>query len=220
MGGRQVSRHVWLLLVLALFLAALVAAAAAGCGGTASSSASSASSGTPKQGGTYNYPLAIGPAPFDPGGLQMDGGAVLHQVYEGLVRYEQQPDGSMKTAPCLAETWSANADATVWTVRLRRGVMFQAPVSREVTAADVVADLRYIADPARKSPIAYMLVGIAGTDANGWAKPRAARRQGPRPLHRPLRPQVPLFGVPGYPRRPSLLGMAGRLHAEDGPQGV
>ncbi len=171
MGGRQVSRHAWLLLVLALFLAALVAAAAAGCGGAASSSASSASSGTPKQGGTYNYPLAIGPAPFDPGGLQMDGGAVLHQVYEGLVRYEQQPDGSMKTAPCLAESWGANADATVWTVRLRRGVMFQAPVSREVTAADVVADLRYIADPARESPVAYMLVGIAGTDPSGWAKP-------------------------------------------------
>ena len=56
----------------------------------------------------------------------------------------------MKTVPCLAESWSGNSDATVWTFKLRRGVMFQAPVSREVTAADVVADLRYLADPARK----------------------------------------------------------------------
>ena len=30
-------------------------------------------------------------------------------------------------------------------------MMFQAPVSREVTAADVVADLRYMADPANDS---------------------------------------------------------------------
>ncbi len=33
--------------------------------------------------------------------------------------------------------------------------MFQAPVSREVTAADVVADLRYIADPAHKSDFSW-----------------------------------------------------------------
>ena len=54
--------------------------------------------------------------------------------------------------PCLAESWSANADATVWTFRLRRGVRFQEPVGREVTAADVVADVRFGADPANGSP--------------------------------------------------------------------
>ena len=42
--------------------------------------------------------------------------------------------------------------------------MFQAPVSREVTAADVVADLRYLADPAHESEMSYMYTPIKGTD--------------------------------------------------------
>ena len=56
--------------------------------------------------------------------------------------------------------------------------MFQAPVSREVTAADVVADLRYLADPAsvtvmdtssprsrwRPGPSVVLPQAIEGTD--------------------------------------------------------
>ncbi len=94
---------------------------------------------------------------------------MLHQLYEGLVKWEEQSDGTMKTVPCLAEGWSGNADATVWTFKLRRGVLFQAPVSREVTAADVVADLRYLADPAHGSQLSYMYMPIKGTDENGLA---------------------------------------------------
>ena len=97
---------------------------------------------------------------------------MLHQIYEGLVRCEEQPDGTLKTVPCLAASWNANADATVWTFKLRRGVMFQAPVSREVTAADVVADLRYMADPANDSWISYMLFAIKGVGADGYARPK------------------------------------------------
>ncbi len=131
------------------------------------------------------------PRPFDPGLIQFDGGnvggtAVLRQLYEGLVRWEEQPDGTLKTVPCLAESWSANADCTVWTFRLRRGVMFQAPVSREVTAADVVADLRYLADPASGTvmehfvplegsatgtQMAIFLSAIEGADDAGHADP-------------------------------------------------
>jgi oligopeptide transport system substrate-binding protein len=99
----------------------------------------------------------------------MEGAPVLHQVYEALVAYEQQPDGSLKTVPCLAESWNTNVDASVWTVRLRRGVTFQAPASREVTAADIVADLRYLAAPVHKAQIVYMYVPIKGTDQEGYA---------------------------------------------------
>ena len=85
-----------------------------------------------------------------------------------------QPDGTLKTVPCLAESWEASADATVWTFHLRRGVMSQAPVSREVTAQDVVADLRHLTDAAHGSPLAYMCMPIAGTDdSSGFAKPGA-----------------------------------------------
>jgi ABC-type transport system substrate-binding protein len=59
----------------------------------------------------------------------------------------------------------------VWTFRLRRGVTFQAPVSREVTAADVVADVRFIVDPVNESPVSYMYAVLKGTDDNGNAAP-------------------------------------------------
>jgi ABC-type transport system substrate-binding protein len=173
MGGRQSIRRVLLLLVPALLVPVLSGVSIVACGGTTSSGADNASSPTPKQGGTYNYPLSQDPGAFDPSTLSAlnEDSAVVHQLYEGLVRYEEQPDGTLKTAPCLAESWRENGDATVWTFRLRRGVMFQAPVSREVTAADVVADLRYIADPANKAWSTYMLVPIEGTDGSGYASP-------------------------------------------------
>jgi ABC-type transport system substrate-binding protein len=142
----------------------------AACGKSTGSAATGASA-TPKQGGTYSYPISVDPGSFNPSRFQYDdGAAVLHQLYEGLVRWELQPDGTLKTAPCLAEGWSANADATVWTFKLRQGVMFQAPVSREVTAADVVADLRYLADPAHKAEIAYVYDPVKGTDQEGYAR--------------------------------------------------
>jgi ABC-type transport system substrate-binding protein len=133
MGGRQGTHRAGVLL--AVLIAASLAATTASCGSVSDKAAKG--SPTPKQGGTCNYPLSLDYFSFDP--------AVLHQVCEGLVRYEEQPDGTLKTVPCLAESWSGNADATVWTFKLRRGVMFQAPVSREVTAADVVAALRFMA---------------------------------------------------------------------------
>ena len=176
MGGRAmwdrwVGRRFVLLLVPALIAAVVPVVSLAACGGAASSSDDAARSATPREGGTYNYPLQEDPYAFDPSTLQAgEGYAILHQLYEGLVRYDEQPDGSLKTVPCLAESWSANANATVWTFRLRRGVMFHAPASREVTAADVVADLRYLADPAHKSQVSYMLVGIRGVDDHGYAR--------------------------------------------------
>ncbi len=71
---------------------------------------------------------------------------VAHEIYEGLVACETRADGSVVTIPYLAQSRSANADATVWTFRLRLGVRFQAPADRKVTAADVVALCRFAAD--------------------------------------------------------------------------
>jgi ABC-type transport system substrate-binding protein len=170
MGGRRGSRRALPLLALVLLSAALLCISVTACRSPASGATGAGVEATPKQGGTYSYPLAVDPGLFDPALAQSsDSAAVLHQLYEGLVRWEAQPDGSLKTAPCLADSWSSNADATVWTFKLRRGVMFQAPVSREVTAADVVADVRYLADPAVRFGALFMFAPIEGTDKDGVA---------------------------------------------------
>jgi oligopeptide transport system substrate-binding protein len=46
---------------------------------------------------------------------------IAYQIYEGLVKLSQS---DLTIVPCLAEKWDKNADATVWTFHLRRGVKF------------------------------------------------------------------------------------------------
>ncbi len=57
------------------------------------------------------------------------------QVYEGLVDYKP---GTSDYRPRLAESWSANADATEWTFKLRQGVKYQNGASFD--ANDVVSN--------------------------------------------------------------------------------
>ena len=147
-----------LTVVSAVVLVLCVLVLASGCDATSrtvsnGAGGSASPSSIPRPGGTYNYPLDYDIStllPFRAWELDTSA-AVAHEIYEGLVAYETQAGGSVVTVPCLAQSWSANADATVWTFRLRRGVRFQAPVDREVTAADVVADYRFAADPRNKA---------------------------------------------------------------------
>lgn len=148
----------------------------------ASVSTISSPSPTPVPGGTYVIPLESDPG-IEP--LSVDDSAsvlVNHQVFQGLVRWETGTDGIVRGAPGLAERWSVNHDATVWTFRLRKGVTFQPPVSREVTAKDFVDDWNYVTDPANGSLVAYMLSSIKGTDSEGYR--RGGRLSGVKALGR------------------------------------
>lgn len=161
-----------------------------GCGGAGGPAASGASgvspSAAPRPGGTYNYPLDYDVSSLLPyRAWELDVSAlVAHEIYEGLVAYESRADGTVATVPCLAQSWSASSDATVWTFRLRRGVRFQAPVDREVTAADVVADYRFSADPRNGSAAAYMYAIIKGTDDDGLVAPADVQKFGVEALDR------------------------------------
>lgn len=76
----------------------------------------------------------------DPGGLLM-----LQQVGEFLCL-----DGvDLVLRPMLAESWSGNATATVWTFKLRKGVKFHS--GGELKADDVVASIDRLADTANSS---------------------------------------------------------------------
>ena len=164
------QRFARLLTVIAV-AATLVAACGDGSADPGGGATTGAAAPKPTQGGTFVYPCASEPVLLAPYCDQWgDDQQVAHQILEGLVRYEEQRDGSLKTVPCLAESWTSNANATVWTFRLRRGVTFQAPVDREVTASDVVASFAYLADPANASPLAWQVGLIRGTDSAGYSR--------------------------------------------------
>ena len=67
---------------------------------------------------------------------------VKDNVYEPLVMYDQKGD----IHPWLAESWTANANSSEWTFKIRRGVKFHD--GKELTANDVVWSAKHIMNPA------------------------------------------------------------------------
>jgi oligopeptide transport system substrate-binding protein len=151
----------------ALVAAVILLLTTSGCGDVSSAAEPGP---TPSPGGTYVIPLEDDPPGIEPSSAY-DSTSILvnHQVFQGLVRWETGSDGVVRGVPGLAESWSPNDDATVWTFTLRKGVRFQPPVGREVTAQDVVDDWGYLTDPANESPVSFMLSTVKGTDAAGYA---------------------------------------------------
>jgi peptide/nickel transport system substrate-binding protein/oligopeptide transport system substrate-binding protein len=107
--------------------------------------------------GTYRRPLGNDPATLDPARIvDVYGGSVAQQVFDGLVRFDQ----TLTIAPALAEFWKPSRDGLTWTFTLRKGVRFHH--GREVTADDVVFSLTRLLDPRVKSGAADLLSVVKG----------------------------------------------------------
>ena len=157
-------------LIAAILLVALALVLSA-CGSSSGSSSSSTTAGTPVQGGTYNFPLQAEPVNIEPLNAQeSEGVQVAHQIFWGLVRYQEQPDGSVGIVPCGALSWTSNANATVWTFKLNPKMTFGPPVNRGVTAADYVYSWNRATNPANGSVVSYILSPVVGSDDSGYAK--------------------------------------------------
>ena len=103
-------------------------------------SASPVRAGTP--GGTIRFGQIVPSAAINPVTVADGGGAtVLSQFGESLVF--SAPD--LTAVPLLAESWSPNADGTVWTFKLRQNVKFHN--GKLMTADDVVATFDRLSDP-------------------------------------------------------------------------
>jgi peptide/nickel transport system substrate-binding protein len=120
----------------------MLGAIMAACGGSSSSSSSSsasapaASSGAPKTGGTIRVAIQTPAGPIDPVGMY-DLGAYgcVAQTFEYLTSVGDNGD----IAPGLAESWTPNADGTVWTFKIKSGVKWQS--GGDLTVADIAATL-------------------------------------------------------------------------------
>jgi peptide/nickel transport system substrate-binding protein len=79
---------------------------------------------------------------------------IVFQVAEFLCVTE--PDLTLR--PVLAESWSHDADGSVWTFKLRRGVKFHN--GQEMKAEDVVATFDRLSDPASSSNALSVFKGL------------------------------------------------------------
>jgi oligopeptide transport system substrate-binding protein len=140
------------------------------CGGSSSSSSSSPSAASsPKAGGTYNFPLGSDPVAIDNiQAYESEGMQVVHQYAQTLVALKLSSAGLLEPVSGLAESWETT-DAQTWTFHLKKGVMFQPPVSREVTAQDFVDSWNRATDKANASPTSYVMSPIVGCGDDGYA---------------------------------------------------
>ena len=165
-------------------LTTLIAAALvlAGCGGARTTDAGTDAGDAPKAGGTYNYPLHADPVSIEPLNAQEpEGMQVAHQVFQGLVKWQMNEAGDMVAEPDIAESWKTT-DAQTWTFTLKKGVTFQAPVSREVTAQDFVNSWNRVTDPKNQSYVSYILAPIEGCDDGGYQVEPGAGLSGVRAI--------------------------------------
>jgi len=74
----------------------------------------------------------------------------VFQVTEKIMSRLVRPDMEGRPSPDLAVKWSANADATEWTMELRSGVTFHDGTT--FGSEDVVYSLERVLDPEMDSP--------------------------------------------------------------------
>lgn len=124
---------------------------------------------TPKAGGSMSFYIGE-PAYIDPYNTQESEGTEVEQtLFDSLTRVD--PLDPTKLGPAAAESWSSNADATVWTFKLNKNDKFSD--GTPVTAKDFIYAWTRIVDPntintltkkADPSIIGYHLAFVKGYD--------------------------------------------------------
>jgi peptide/nickel transport system substrate-binding protein len=117
---------------------------------------------TPKQGGTLRVGQQEPPGALDPVAVNSQAGlTILGQTGEFLI----WSDRELNPEPRLAESWKPNADGSVWTFKLRKGVKFHD--GKVMDADDVASTFDRLADPDNGS---NALSAFTGVLSKGGAK--------------------------------------------------
>ncbi len=85
-----------------------------------------------------------------------NGGALLLLGLGG--EYLSFSNNNVALEPRVAESWSASADSTLWTFKIRKGITFHN--GKKLTADDVVTTFDRLADPANKSNALSVFKGL------------------------------------------------------------
>jgi peptide/nickel transport system substrate-binding protein len=131
--------------------------AACGSSSSSSSSSSGAATGKPKRGGHLLVGLTGGASSdtLNPlAQVTIPDLARAPQLYNSLVQF--QSNGQLRLT--LAEEITPNHNATLWTIRLRKGITFHN--GKELTADDVIYTFQTALNPKSPAPSAALLVPV------------------------------------------------------------
>jgi peptide/nickel transport system substrate-binding protein len=150
-GRRSFLRYAAVLGISAPLLAALAPRVASAGAGAAGNSSAPITVGMPVPAGLIE-PLTVA----DTGSI-----CLMSQTAE----YLAVSDPTLHLNPALAESWQPNADGSIWTFKIRRGVKFHD--GHTLTAGDVAATMNRLADPKNGS---IALSAFAGTLSTGGTR--------------------------------------------------
>jgi peptide/nickel transport system substrate-binding protein/oligopeptide transport system substrate-binding protein len=154
------SSQGWLIRgVLGLILLITLAACGGAPAGTPASSASTPdTTGKPQRGGTMTVAYQNDIATLDPAiGYDWNNWPMEKMAFDALMDYDS---GTTLVPQLAAEMPKVNADATVYTFKLRPGVKFHN--GRELSADDVIYTITRVLDPKTKSPGQGFFLTIKG----------------------------------------------------------
>jgi peptide/nickel transport system substrate-binding protein len=179
MQGRNVSRRNFLTATAGGVLVVGAGGALVGCSSSSSPATTpAAGGGSPKRGGHLRVGLSSGSPSdtLDPNHVasSMDVSRA-EQLFDSLTIY----DRNGKVQLSLADEMTPNSDASVWTIRVRKGVTFHN--GKPLTADDVMHSFFNIVDP--KAPGSFA-AALAGLDIAGMKKVDTLTAQ--IPFHAPL----------------------------------
>ena len=123
--------------------------------------ASAAPNAPVQAGGTIRLGIPVFGASLEPY-LLNEGGSLAFAGIPG--EYLTFTNPAARVRPWLATSWKPNADASVWTFQLRRGVRFHN--GKEMTSADVVASLKHYVAKGSNAGLAPFY-DAAGVSARG-----------------------------------------------------
>ncbi len=148
--------------VMSVVLAALLAACGGGNGGDASGTADGRSVAAGKSVVRDTLRRGNGPEPdtLDPQRARTDAAFnILRDLFEGLTAIG--PEG--KPVPAAAESWTVSADGLEYVFRLREGLRWSN--ADPLVAADFMAGMRRLVDPATASPYAQVFDPVVNAAA-------------------------------------------------------
>lgn len=160
LSGRMTRRQLLVRASVVGLSATLVGQLLAACGSsTGGSSASTSASAAPKVGGTLRVGMISPTAALEPSTMYDSGSIAIVQL---TAEYLANVNADLTLRPVLAESWSPDAAAKVWTFKLRQGVTFQN--GKPFGADDVVATFKSLLNPKGYSAALSNFQGIL-TDA-------------------------------------------------------
>jgi oligopeptide transport system substrate-binding protein len=174
MTHRSISGRTAVTVAVILTALLVISLSLAACGGSTSGGASgspSSGSDTPKQGGTLTLSYLTEPSSLDPAiAWNVIDWQIEHDIYQGLLQYAHKSgEAGTQLIPCLATEVPSTANGgistngKVYTFHLRKGVKFQPPVSREITAEDFKYSFeRMMSSP--RAPATSFYMGVVGAD--------------------------------------------------------